>query len=64
MVKGLKTDNQGETVTVTDPHKIVRNAKTKNIETRVSKKDYRMVFDKRWISDGFDTLPYGYGIYK
>ncbi len=64
MVKGLKASDRAEKVTVTDPRKIVRNPKTKNIESRVSKKDYRVVFDKRWISNGFDTLPYGYGIYK
>ncbi|XP_072039035.1 uncharacterized protein [Amphiura filiformis] len=57
MVKGLTLHGEGERVTVTDPRKIVRNVKTKNIESRVFKKDYRVVFDKRWISDGFDTLP-------
>ena len=64
MVKGLTSDARKEEedrVTVTDPHKIVRNVKTKNIESRVFKKDYRVVFDKRWIAYGFDTLPYGYG---
>ena len=61
MVKGLASGEEEERVTVTDPHKIVRNVKTKDIESRVFKKDYRVVFDKRWISDGFDTLPYGYG---
>ena len=47
-------------VTVTEPRKITRNPKTKKIENRVFKKDYRIVFDKRWISEGYDTLPYGY----
>ncbi|XP_072039103.1 uncharacterized protein [Amphiura filiformis] len=66
MVKGLKADgeNEGEKVTVTDPRKIVRNVQTKNIETRVFKKDYRVVFDKRWIVNGFETFPYGYGVSK
>lgn len=66
MVRGLKErrENEEDKVTITEPFKIVRNVKTKNIETRVFKKDYRIVFDKRWISDGFDTLPYGYGVYK
>ncbi|XP_072051701.1 uncharacterized protein [Amphiura filiformis] len=64
MVRGLKSGEQEERVTVTDPHRIVRNVKTKNIESRVSKKDYRVVFDKRWIVNGFETLPYGYGVYK
>ena len=61
MVKGLAASEEEERVTVTNPHKIVRNVKTKDIESRVFKKDYRVVFDKRWISNGFDTLPYGYG---
>ena len=61
MVKGLVSGEEEEKVTVTDPHKIVRNVKTKQLESRVYKKDYRVVFDKRWISDGYDTLPYGYG---
>ncbi|XP_072048507.1 uncharacterized protein [Amphiura filiformis] len=67
MVRGLKSteaSEREERVTVTDPHRIVRNVKTKNIESRVSKKDYRVVFDKRWIVNGFETLPYGYGVYK
>ena len=64
MVKGLKSGEKEEKVTVTNPRKIVRNVKTKNIESRVFKKDYRVVFDKRWISNGFETLPYGYGVYK
>ena len=63
MVKGLKSGEK-EKVTVTNPRKIVRNVKTKNIENRLFKKDYRVVFDKRWIADGYDTLPYGYGVFK
>ena len=67
MVKGLTSDAREEEedrVTVTDPHRIARNVQTKDIESRVFKKDYRVVFDKRWIAYGFDTLPYGYGAYK
>ena len=58
MVKGLQ-----EPETVTEPRRIVRNVKTKNIESREMKKDYMIVFDKRWIVEDFDTLPYGYGTY-
>ena len=37
MVKGLASGEEEEDrVTVTDPHKIVRIVKTKNIESRVS----------------------------
>ena len=46
MVKGLASGEEEERVTVMDPHKIVRNVKTKDIESRVFKKDYRVVFDK------------------
>ena len=67
MVKGLTSDAREEEedrMTVTDPHRIVRNVQTKDIESRVFKKDYRVVFDKRSIAYGFDTLPYGYGAHK
>ena len=61
MVKGLvESEEEPVKVTVTNPRKIVRNVNTKNIESRAFKKDYRIVFDKRWISSGYDTLPYGY----
>ena len=61
MVEGLaKSEDDPVKVTVTNPRKIVRNVTTKNIESRPFKKDYRVVFDKRWISSGYYTLPYGY----
>ena len=64
MVMGLKSEEEPVKVTVTNPRKIVRNVNTKNIESRELKKDYRIVFDKRWVSAGYDTLPYGYGACK
>ena len=61
MVQNLNSDEPPLSVTVHEPRKITRDVKRKRIETKASKKDYRVVFDKRRIIDNFNTLPFGYG---
>ena len=47
-------------VTMDIPLKITRNTRTKNIETKRMRKDYRIVYDNHFIVDDYKTLPYGY----
>ena len=47
-------------VTVDIPFKITRDKKEKNIITKRMKKDYRVVYNKRAITENYGTLPYGY----
>ena len=49
-----------EKVTVDMPFKITRDKKEKNIVTKKMKKDYRVVYNKRVITENYGTLPYGY----
>ena len=47
-------------VTVDIPFKITRDKKEKNIITKRMKKDYRIVYNKRVITENYGTVPYGY----
>ena len=47
-------------VTVDIPFKITRDKKEKNIVTKRMKKDYRVVYNKRVVTQNYGTLPYGY----
>ena len=47
-------------VTVDNPFKITRDKKKKKIITKRTKKDYRIVYNKRVVTENYGTVPYGY----
>ena len=60
LVDSYVNGHMEEKVTVENPHKITRDKKEKNIVTKKMKKDYRIVYNKRVITENYGTLPYGY----
>jgi hypothetical protein len=51
---------QNQCIKVVDTNKIARNRETCHIVTKTETKDYKIVFDKRVISNHFNSFPYGY----
>ena len=49
-----------ERVTINIPYKITRDRKERNIVTKRTKKDYRIVYNKRVVKENYETVPYGY----
>ena len=47
-------------VTINIPYKITRDRKERNIVTKRTKKDFRIVYNKRVVKDNYETVPYGY----
>ena len=59
-MKDMVIGGREDGVTVTDNFKIVRNRKTSTVLTTTQTKEYKIVFDKRVIIQGSQTIPYGY----
>ena len=49
-----------EKLTINIPYKITRDKMEKNIVTKRTKKDYRVVYNKRVVKENYETVPYGY----
>ncbi|KAK3733444.1 hypothetical protein QZH41_018627 [Actinostola sp. cb2023] len=54
LVEGME-----EKYVVTEPHRIQRDAKRRQLKTVEMSKDFRVVYDKR-VRRGVETVPYGY----
>ena len=47
-------------ITVTDDFKMVRDRSQCMVRTQTQSKDYKIVYDKRVITNNYNTIPYGY----
>ena len=57
----LQPEDESRTLTLNNPHKIIRCPSTKTIKTIPQEKQYKLLFDKRVIEpDNFQSFPYGY----
>ena len=60
LVESYVSGDHHEKVTITILHKITRDRKERNIVTKRTKKDYRVVYNKRVVKENYETVPYGY----
>ena len=60
LVESYVDYDEQKKVTINIPYKITRDKKEKNIVTKRTKKDYRVVYNKRVVKDNYETVPYGY----
>ena len=60
LVEARTKHNIKAKVTIDMPFKITRNKKNKKIFTKKMRKVYQIVYNKRVITDNYETVPYGY----
>ena len=58
-IKDIVCENQDKKITV-DQMKFVKNKKEWNIKTKIEKKNYGFVYDKRVLFEDLTTLPFGF----
>ena len=58
-IKDIVCENREKKITV-DQIKFVKNKKEWNIKTKIEKKNYGFVYDKRVLFEDLSTLPFGY----